>query len=85
MLKPGCAGSLAGIVSLLDHAMLSPDAKHNIQEHIEAMPDALRHERATEEQLREFEASYGEIPADYRWFLLTCGGGHFGSPPGICE
>lgn len=21
----------------------------------------------------------GSIPADYRWFLLTCGGGHFGS------
>jgi hypothetical protein len=59
--------------------MISPDARQKIQEHIEAMPDALRCEPATEEQLREFEASYGEIPADYRWFLLTCGGGHFGS------
>jgi hypothetical protein len=67
------------LVSLFDHAMLSPDAKQKIQEHIEAMPDALRHEPATEDYLGEFEANYGEIPADYRWFLLTCGGGHFGS------
>jgi hypothetical protein len=59
--------------------MLSSDAKQKIQEHIEAMPDALRCEAATEEQLREFGLSYGEIPADYRWFLLTCGGGHFGA------
>ena len=59
--------------------MLSPEAKQKIQEHIDAMPEALRCEPATEEQLREFEASYGEIPAEYRWFLLTCGGGHFGS------
>lgn len=43
------------------------------------MPDSLRREPASEEQLREFEASFGAIPAGYRWFLLTCGGGHFGS------
>jgi hypothetical protein len=59
--------------------MLSSDAKHKIQEHTGAMPDALRHAPATEEQLREFEESFGKIPPDYRWFLLTCGGGHFGS------
>src|SRR5262245_48470390 len=59
--------------------MLSPDAKRKIKEHIEAMPAALRYEPATEHQLHEFEASYGGIPADYRWFLLACGGGHFGS------
>jgi hypothetical protein len=43
------------------------------------MPDALRREPATEEELREFEMTYGPIPEDYRWFLLTCGGGHFGA------
>ncbi|MCX6849793.1 MAG: SMI1/KNR4 family protein [Verrucomicrobia bacterium] len=59
--------------------MFSLDAKQKIQEHIEAMPDALRREPATEEQLREFEANFGAIPADYRWFLYTYGGGHFGS------
>lgn len=59
--------------------MLSSDAKQKIEGHIEAMPDELRCEPATEEQLREFETSDGAIPSDYRWFLLTCGGGHFGS------
>ena len=59
--------------------MLSPDAKQKIQEHIGAMPESLRREPATEEELREFEARYGAIPSDYRWFLLTCGGGHFGA------
>ena len=43
------------------------------------MPESLRCEPATEQQLREFEAIYGAIPEDYRWFLLTCGGGHFGA------
>ncbi len=43
------------------------------------MPESLRRELATEEELREFEASYGAIPSDYRWFLLSCGGGHFGA------
>lgn len=66
-------------VSLLDHAMLSPDAKQRIQKHIAAMPESLRREPATEEELREFEAVYGQIPEEYRWFLLTCGGGHFGA------
>lgn len=59
--------------------MFSPNAKLKIQEHIAAMPESLRCEPATEEELREFESSYGRIPEDYRWFLLTCGGGHFGS------
>jgi len=59
--------------------MLSFHAKQKIQGHISAMPDSLRREPATEQELCEFEASYGPIPEDYRWFLLTCGGGHFGS------
>jgi hypothetical protein len=59
--------------------MLSPEAQKRIKEHLEALPDGLRHEPATEEQLREFEAKYGEIPEGYRWFLLACGGGHFSS------
>ncbi len=59
--------------------MLSPTAKQKIQQHIAAMPESLRRAPATEQQLREFEAAYGVVPADYRWFLLTCGGGHFGS------
>jgi hypothetical protein len=67
------------IVNLFDHAMLSPDAKQKIQEHIAAMPEELRPAPANEQELHEFEATYGPIPEDYRWFLLTCGGGHFGA------
>jgi SMI1 / KNR4 family (SUKH-1) len=59
--------------------MFSQDTKKKIQEHIAAMPESLRRETATEQQLREFETIYGAIPQDYRWFLLTCGGGHFAS------
>ena len=58
---------------------MSPDAKEKIQQHIAAMPATMRTEPATEEQLREFEQVFGTIPEDYRWFLLTCGGGCFGS------
>jgi hypothetical protein len=58
--------------------MFSSTAKQKIQEHIAAMPESLRREPATEQQLREFETAYSTIPEDYRWFLFTCGGGHFG-------
>src|SRR5258706_12991436 len=59
--------------------MLSQSSRQKIQDHIMAMPACLRHPPATEQQLREFEATFGPIPEDYRWFLLTCGGGHFGA------
>lgn len=59
--------------------MFSPTTKQKIEQHIAAMPESLRCDPASEEQLREFEAIHGEIPADYRWFLLACGGGHFGA------
>ena len=59
--------------------MLSPQAKLKITQHIAAMPESLRSKPATEQELRDFESVHGEIPEDYRWFLLTCGGGHFGS------
>ena len=59
--------------------MISLGARKKIQEHIKAMPESLRQQPATEQQLREFESGYGQIPDDYRWFLLTCGGGHFGA------
>jgi hypothetical protein len=59
--------------------MFSPDTKQKIQEHIAGLPESLRGKPATEQQLHEFEAIYGTIPEDYRWFLLTCGGGPIGS------
>lgn len=60
-------------------AMFSSDTMQKIRHHIEAMPGALRRPPATEKQLEEFEASFGAIPDDYRWFLHTYGGGYFGS------
>lgn len=59
--------------------MFSAETKQKIQKHIAAMPESLRGEPATEQELAAFERSYGPIPEDYRWFLLTCGGGHFGA------
>jgi hypothetical protein len=58
--------------------MISSEAKQKIQVHIASLPDELRSEPATEAELEEFEAVYGAIPEDYRWFLATCGGGVFG-------
>src|SRR5947207_5299505 len=78
MLNVSGPAPLTPVVSLRGR-MLSPDAKQKIQDHIAAMPESLRRDPATEQELREFEASYGPIPEDYRWFLLTCGGGHFGA------
>jgi hypothetical protein len=59
--------------------VITPKAKEKIQQHIAAMPEELRRKPATDQQLREFESAFGVIPEDYRWFLLTCGGGHFGA------
>ncbi len=39
-----------------------------------ALPDDLREPRASEAELQEFEAKYGTIPSDVRWFLAACGG-----------
>ena len=43
------------------------------------LPSGCRREPATEEQIRDFESSFGPIPEDYRWYLITCGGGVIGS------
>jgi hypothetical protein len=43
------------------------------------LPDDVRAAPATEEQLRRFEEAFGVIPANFRWFLTTCGGGPVGS------
>lgn len=34
--------------------------------------------RAKEDELRQFEAEFGAIPPDFRWFLAHCGGGGVG-------
>ena len=59
--------------------MLSSEDKQKIQALIANLPPSLRSEPATETELAEFEATFGLIPNDYRWFLATCGGGIFGA------
>lgn len=38
----------------------------------------LNERPATESELREFEAEFGPIPSEFRWFLSACGGGPVG-------
>lgn len=42
------------------------------------LPEEIRRQPATEQELDAFETAFGELPADYRWFLRTCGGGAVG-------
>jgi hypothetical protein len=59
--------------------MFSAEAKRQIEAHVEALPENLREEPATEQQIQEFESVHGPIPEDFRWFLLNCGSGIFGA------
>ena len=43
------------------------------------LPESVRSEPASEQELVAFEAQYGSIPLDFRWFLAVCGGGPVGS------
>ena len=43
------------------------------------LPNDCRGRTATERELASFESDYEPIPAEYRWFLQTCGGGTVGS------
>jgi hypothetical protein len=43
------------------------------------LPDGCRNPPATEEELCAFEAEFGPIPPEFRWFLSACGGGVCGS------
>jgi len=78
LLSPGAVAELWVVRRFL----VSPvnEAEQNqIREAWFTLPADVRSEPASEEQLLEFEASYGAIPADFRWFLSTCGGGPVGS------
>lgn len=59
--------------------MLSSDTKAKIEAHFAKFPTGLREQPATEAELQEFESAFGAIPDDYRWLLVTCGGGVVGS------
>lgn len=43
------------------------------------IPEDCRYPPASEDQLLQFEQSFSPIPAEFRWFLATCGGGPSGS------
>ena len=45
----------------------------------ERYPRGMRYRKATEDDLRSFEAQFGAIPKILRWFLVECGGGVVGS------
>jgi hypothetical protein len=53
--------------------------RRSITEAWHKLPKDARSEPATEEQLRQFESTFGAIPEDFRWFLATCGGGLVGA------
>jgi len=59
--------------------MLSSEAKAQIEAHFAKFPTGLRDAWATDDELRDFESAFGQIPEDYRWLLVTCGGGVIGS------
>ncbi|HZP61145.1 MAG TPA: SMI1/KNR4 family protein [Opitutaceae bacterium] len=58
---------------------MTPAQQSQIREAHSALPEGCRYVPATSEQLSVFEAEFGAIPADLRWFLGVCGGGIVGS------
>lgn len=58
---------------------MTPEQKELILRTHHAFPDGCRYRQASESELASFEAAYGTIPADYRWYLANCGGGVIGS------
>lgn len=58
---------------------MNPNEQQEIISAHNALPDGCKFDRATDKQLADFEAEFGTIPSDYRWYLLSCGGGVIGS------
>ncbi len=57
---------------------MTPEQQHHIEKAHLALPLDCRHAAASEEEIQAFEKQWGPIPLDYRWYLLTCGGGVIG-------
>ena len=53
--------------------------RQEIIEAFERLPAAVRSAPAGELELAEFEEEFGSIPAAFRWFLVSLGGGPVGS------
>lgn len=58
---------------------MKPNIQNIIFELYHNLPDFMRREPASEEEIEEFEAQFGEIPRALKWFLEQCGGGIIGS------
>jgi len=54
------------------------DKKSRILDHLRAYPPELRERRATIDEVREYEAEFGPLPDEVRWFLVEAGGGVVG-------
>ena len=58
---------------------MTPELKAQLIAAHKALPPDLRHRPVSETALKRFEARFGPIPADFRWYLSECGGGIVGS------
>ena len=54
------------------------DAQRRILDALSGFPEDVREAPATAEELERFERAFGEVPDEYRWFLLNWGGGAVG-------
>ena len=50
-----------------------------IVEFHESLPIGCKSKPATMKEVESFESEFGRIPGEYRWYLLSCGGGVIGS------
>ncbi len=58
---------------------MTAEEQKRISEFHFALPEGCRSKPASLEEVAAFEAEFGPIPDDYRWYLITCGGGVIGS------
>ncbi|WP_076459878.1 SMI1/KNR4 family protein [Marinobacterium stanieri] len=59
--------------------MISEESKKIILEIWKAREPGISYPPASKEQIEDFEDVCREVPEDYKWFLLNCGGGVIGS------
>lgn len=59
--------------------MISEESKKRILEFWKARDPGISYPAVSEEKIKDFEEVCREIPEDYKWFLLNCGGGVIGS------
>lgn len=58
---------------------MTSEQQSRIVEFHESLPTGCRSKPATLEEVESFESEVARIPEEYRWYLLSCGGGVIGS------